>query len=241
MATSATTGGRDERHGGDDRQPPHPPVVVLARRPEDRGADEQAEIDHRFVGAHAQEAEQAEQHRVAEPPWPRRQRHRHGGDDGGVGGVVLADDEEAGRQIDRGDHGDDDAQQHGVVLHARQRKVIEAGRQAEQRRRIDHRQQPRVAHAELAQQQERKLRHPVDVGAGGVEVVDLSEVEDVRHEGRAVPEQAAAGDRGVERQRPHQQGHAAVDGRRRRGGHVSHARCTCPADRGPPAGRVARI
>ena len=69
-------GSRDERHGGDDHQPPHPPVVIRAPTTGSRRR-RAGEIDHRFVGAHAQEAESPEQRRVAEPPWPRRQRHRH--------------------------------------------------------------------------------------------------------------------------------------------------------------------
>jgi len=163
-------------------------------------------------------------------PWPgitskalfaRRQRHRHAGGHGGEGHVVLADDEEGRRQIDHDDCGDDDGEQHGIVAHPRQRQVIKRGRQSEEGRRIGHRQQSGVAHAELGEQQHGKLRHPVDMGAGDVEVVEAPVVEDIHQEGRAVPEQSATGDGRVGRQAPYQHDDGAIGRTLAHGAHAS--------------------
>ena len=170
-------------------------VAVVARRPDDGGGQQRTEIDHRLVGANAEEAQHAEKDRIAQAVFARRQRHRHAGDDGGEGGVVLADDEEGRRQIDHGDGGDDDAEQHGIVAHPRQRQVIKRGRQS--RRAPANRPSPAAwcrARRACASSSTGSCVSPVDVGAGDVEVVEAAVVEDVHQEGRAVPEQPAAGD-----------------------------------------------
>ena len=80
---------------GREREQAPDRLASAARRPDDHGGTERAEIDHRLVGGDAEQAERQQQRAVA--PARAVAGERDGEDRGhrGIGDVVFADDEEA--------------------------------------------------------------------------------------------------------------------------------------------------